>query len=265
MLRAVVWCATRATRRVAPTLRSLVAIGEPAPHSPACRPSGSSASALANIIFGAAFDPSLDGMIRVSVVATGMDGGAVSVMEPKPARAPLTAPPLRATPEPEPVEEPVRSYERPVFPERLNVQPAYAPEPAYASAPERVPEPIIVTPAEPARAAETAAQGDLLQLAPEPTQEPRISRPIARIVDPAVAEEGDESYLSQPYDDRRAPRAGGFLSLFGGRQRYEPAPSAPRQAVSRGGALPAEAPMEEIAADTGDDLEIPSFLRRLAN
>ena len=28
----------------------------------------------ANIIFGAAFDPSLDGMIRVSVVATGMDG-----------------------------------------------------------------------------------------------------------------------------------------------------------------------------------------------
>src|SRR6201747_399415 len=31
----------------------------------------------ANIIFGAAFDPSLEGMIRVSVVATGMDGSSM--------------------------------------------------------------------------------------------------------------------------------------------------------------------------------------------
>ena len=49
----------------------------------------------ANIIFGAAFDPSLDGMIRVSVVATGMDGASIAAIEPKLERRPLTAPPLR--------------------------------------------------------------------------------------------------------------------------------------------------------------------------
>jgi cell division protein FtsZ len=35
----------------------------------------------ANIIFGAAFDPSLDGMVRVSVVATGMDGASIAAIE----------------------------------------------------------------------------------------------------------------------------------------------------------------------------------------
>jgi cell division protein FtsZ len=38
----------------------------------------------ANIIFGAAFDPSLEGVIRVSVVATGMDGASIAQIEPKP-------------------------------------------------------------------------------------------------------------------------------------------------------------------------------------
>ncbi len=35
----------------------------------------------ANIIFGAAFDPSLEGMVRVSVVATGMDGASIAAIE----------------------------------------------------------------------------------------------------------------------------------------------------------------------------------------
>src|SRR4051794_3655742 len=48
----------------------------------------------ANIIFGAAFDPSLDGMIRVSVVATGMDGASIAAIEPKLERRPMTAPAL---------------------------------------------------------------------------------------------------------------------------------------------------------------------------
>src|SRR5712675_2756680 len=43
----------------------------------------------ANIIFGAAFDPTLDGMIRVSVVATGMDGASIAAIEPKLERRPL--------------------------------------------------------------------------------------------------------------------------------------------------------------------------------
>src|SRR5215218_182477 len=61
----------------------------------------------ANIIFGAAFDPSLDGMIRVSVVATGMDGASIAAIEPKIERRSLSVEPLRATvtPKPEPVLE----------------------------------------------------------------------------------------------------------------------------------------------------------------
>ena len=51
----------------------------------------------ANIIFGAAFDPALDGRIRVSVVATGMDAGVQMLAEPAPRREtsrPVAAQPL---------------------------------------------------------------------------------------------------------------------------------------------------------------------------
>src|SRR5579862_7117531 len=48
----------------------------------------------ANIIFGAAFDPALEGKIRVSVVATGMDGLSMAAIEPKPARTNTKAQPL---------------------------------------------------------------------------------------------------------------------------------------------------------------------------
>src|SRR6202050_184452 len=49
----------------------------------------------ANIIFGAAFEPTLANTLRVSVVATGMDGVAISAIEPAPRRSPRRAPPLR--------------------------------------------------------------------------------------------------------------------------------------------------------------------------
>src|SRR6516162_2587409 len=45
----------------------------------------------ANTIFGAAFDDSLQGKIRVSVVATGMDGASIAVIEPKPSRSSTAA------------------------------------------------------------------------------------------------------------------------------------------------------------------------------
>jgi cell division protein FtsZ len=68
-------------------------------------------------------------------------------------------------------------------------------------------------------------------------------------------------------------KKGGFLSLFGGkaRQSYvepEPAyraPAAPAGPTRGAAALqPTQAPAEEPQADA-DDLDIPSFLRRLAN
>ncbi|THD66082.1 cell division protein FtsZ [Phenylobacterium sp.] len=196
----------------------------------------------ANIIFGAAFDPSLDGMIRVSVVATGMDGASIAAIEPKLERRPMTAPPL------------VMSDAR---------APA-AEASAYASAPAA--DPIAASVALDEEQPDLyAAPGPVAhQSAPEPV----VVQPVTRIVDPAVSEPQDEPLFAEPAFEERRPR-GGFLSIFGSRPRYDaPQPAAspaPRPQPSRGGALPAEAAAPEEEAHQGEDLEIPSFLRRLAN
>jgi cell division protein FtsZ len=197
----------------------------------------------ANIIFGAAFDPSLDGVIRVSVVATGMDGASIAAIEPKlERRANTTAQPLRA-------DLTRAAAEAAVAP---------APQPVAAAYEPPAPEPVAVV---------EQAQPDLY--APAAAAEPAPAPTVTRIVDPAVAEDddADEPLFAEPAFESRKPR-GGFLSLFGGRQqRYEQAaPSpAPRASAVRGGALPVEAPAPIEEADAGEDLEIPSFLRRLAN
>jgi cell division protein FtsZ len=98
---------------------------------------------------------------------------------------------------------------------------------------------------------------------------------MVRIVDPEAAEPGDERdepLFGESTFEPRKPR-GGFLSIFGGRPRFEaPQPQQPAQPVARapqpapvrGGAQPLEATAPE-EADQNEDLEIPSFLRRLAN
>ncbi|HEX2561427.1 cell division protein FtsZ [Phenylobacterium sp.] len=207
----------------------------------------------ANIIFGAAFDPALDGVIRVSVVATGMDSGSITMIEPQVQRRTMARGPALA--QSEPVRPLVPAYEPPV---------AAAPEPVFA---EVEPEPVEIEPetvfAEPAE----ELQGDLLTAAaaPEPMPAPTPA-PVTKIVDEAVAEFEDPAPLfPQPVVTERRPQRGGFMSLFGGRPRYDAPPPAPRPVASRGGAQPVEAPQEIEQADNGEDLEIPSFLRRLAN
>ncbi|KQZ03213.1 cell division protein FtsZ [Caulobacter sp. Root1455] len=218
----------------------------------------------ANIIFGAAFDPSLDGVIRVSVVATGMDGASIAQIEPKPVSRNTTAQPLiaetrPAAPQPAPAPvtaeagRPGMRYEpRPI--ERPAATASYAPEPAYEE-----PAPVV------------EAQEDLHFEEPVMEVEPRIAAPaprVTRIVDPLVAdgaEVEDEPLYSETYEDRRAQKSGGWMSLFGGgrQQRYEqPTAQQPRQT---GSARPQLQPLDQPAADEGEDLEIPSFLRRLAN
>src|ERR1700691_4068972 len=88
----------------------------------------------ANIIFGAAFDPALEGVVRVSVVATGMDGASMGAIEPAPQRrtssrrteTPLIDP--ARIPEPEPVAaiEPEPALPEPVF---AMIEPEPIPEP----------------------------------------------------------------------------------------------------------------------------------------
>jgi cell division protein FtsZ len=220
----------------------------------------------ANIIFGAAFDPNLEGKIRVSVVATGMDSVA-GVVAPPVLRPAINAAPLRA---------PMMATRRPT------AEPA--PEPVMAAESELEEEPALTLAAE-APPAPVAAEAP----------------PMIRIVDPSCEDEDDlhfdfepavqgpaitpPSYASAVEQRRsaapeaRAPeRKGGFLSLFGGGRQSQPAPpparpappaappSATRVAASGGAmAQPQPQPSPEAQAEPGEDLDIPSFLRRLAN
>ncbi|HYG28334.1 MAG TPA: cell division protein FtsZ [Caulobacteraceae bacterium] len=200
-----------------------------------------------NIIFGAAFDPSLDGVIRVSVVATGMDGASMAAIEPARPRAqnraaPLIAPPM-APAEPAPEVEPVRAEAWTMEAETPHMD---EPPASLFDEPQAEEEQPALTFDEPAVEAEPA--------------------PVARIVDPMVDEEEDEPLVAECYEPEE-PRKGGWLSLFGGRPRHEaPAPAPePRRAASGGAAAAAPQAMQEPEIEENDDLEIPSFLRRLAN
>ena len=215
----------------------------------------------ANIIFGAAFDPSLDGVIRVSVVATGMDGASIAQIEPKPVSRNTTAQPLvvdTARPAPQP------AAPAPTTAETTRPGMRYEPRPMERSAPAAsyAQEPVYE---ESAPVAE--AQEDLHFEEPV-MEEPRVAAPaprVTRIVDPMVAEAEDEPLYSETYDDRRAQKSGGWMSLFGGgrQQRYDQQPAA--QPSRAGSARPALQPLDQPVAEEGEDLEIPSFLRRLAN
>ncbi len=137
----------------------------------------------ANIIFGAAFDPSLDGMIRVSVVATGMDGASIAAIEPKLERRPLTAPPLMA-------ETRQANAESAGAPAYTMAGQASAPAPSYG-------EPALT------EAAAEEEQPDLYA-APAVAAD---AKPITRIVDPAVADEDDAPLFAPTYEERK-PAAG---------------------------------------------------------
>jgi cell division protein FtsZ len=204
----------------------------------------------ANIIFGAAFDPTLDGMVRVSVVATGMDGAsiaAIDTLQPRRRDAPIVVQESEA-PAPAPVE--------------ADFEPAYAktfvPEPAFAR----------LADSEPVMASAAVAQPDF---GFEPATKPApVAQATPRIVDPAVAEADDEPLFASPHygDDRR--QKGGWLSLFG-RPRHEspsratPTPIRNGGGGGGGGGQTALDPLDDADVENHDDLEIPSFLRRLAN
>jgi len=236
----------------------------------------------ANIIFGAAFDPALDGKIRVSVVATGMDEGEIKRIEPiapPAASAPLAGHDARrsagglygtqasraAEPTRDAYREPVRA-EAPRAPEpRVEAAPVVPTFQAPAARePEPRPEPVI-------RVAEQQPR------ALDPIVDPWVEEYETRAPAPRVAPQGDlyaereRSAPTQPqaddgYDDRDHRRSG--WSLFGRGKRTQPqheASYAPQPTHQmRGAAQPAQQ-AEPEAGQADDDLEIPSFLRRLAN
>ncbi len=166
----------------------------------------------ANIIFGAAFDPALDGKIRVSVVATGMDGVSIAAIEPKPARMNTSAQTLRirdVAPQPQSADEPM-----PVF--------ARAAESAAASQPSLYSEEIETTPAGDPRRRNRCRRRPIADLRSRPRWPERRTVVAAR----ADANEAP-LFAERPLvgDDHQRGHKGGWLSLFGGgRARQESPP-----------------------------------------
>jgi cell division protein FtsZ len=233
----------------------------------------------ANIIFGAAFDPSLDGKIRVSVVATGMDGQSIAAIEPKPARS---AQPAFA---PVAIREPIAQREPVAAAIVATVQPQPQPERRLEA---RVVEPVIAEDEFDAGGIDLAAE-----IRPAFTRDAPLAlelkpqadlHPAPAIIEPerpsaSAKPEAEEEALLFPGrsplgEDSRQPKSGGWLSLFGGRSRndqppplrdYRGDPTPVLQARAAAAQAQTIQPAPEVEADAGDDLEIPSFLRRLAN
>ena len=247
----------------------------------------------ANIIFGAAFDPALDGKIRVSVVATGMEDLAAARTTPNAAtpafdtRRPAApyaasrAEPVRHDPVREPVREPARAEalrqpeSAPIVPTFQSAQSTFG---AAARAPEPRPEPVI-----------HVAEDRTLEPIVDPWVEEYESSPRARTAAETTAPiaQGDlymdrsaDRAASQPeprreepayddYDDRDHRKSG--WSLFGRGKRqpaqptYPPARSTESRMTEMRSTTQAQPAPEPQLNQAEDDLEIPSFLRRLAN
>ena len=231
----------------------------------------------ANIIFGAAFDPSLEGKIRVSVVATGMDGQSMTAIAPKTV---TSAQPAMATMT---IREPAPAFAREAIAAAASVatiQPQ--PEPRFI-------EPVAAEPAPSAGGFDLAAEArpiftrdapltldarpqDDLYEAPATIEPERV----AAKAEPEPEEEGLLLHSRVPVgEDARQQKNGWKIpSLFGGRARndqppplrdYRGDPTPVLQARAAASAQSALQPAPEAQAEGGEDLEIPSFLRRLAN
>ena len=231
----------------------------------------------ANIIVGSTLDTSMEGKMRVSVVATGIDAVAKTNDMPVPRRpmsAPLTqhvaAEAPQAAPAPAPVEAPVEAVAE------------------VEAAPTLFDEAPAAEPTFDAPAAAAAAEADLPPAAYQPRPEPEIEATTDAFVAPqrpAVGTPSQETLdrlrtaasrsaapaapAAEPMETEGAakPRMGGLNSLISrmtgqpeGQAKERPQPPV---ATLREDA-PQAAPSSEADADQ-ERIEIPAFLRRQAN
>jgi len=205
----------------------------------------------ANIIFGSTFDESLEGKMRISVVATGIDAEAVS--QPRPAISLVSSrdsvPPLR--------EATTGGYTQPVLTQ--NAAHSTKPRPGADSDP---------LPQE-AEAAETAAMRNGAFIAPKPA-DAGVARAVP-LTQPAVP---PAAKAAAPKPKGRVPSL--IERVTGvGRARAIPSETTPRPpAQSPKPAAPTStqprlAPLEPDdrpnLSKEDDLLDIPAFLRRQAN
>ncbi|MEO1778229.1 MAG: cell division protein FtsZ [Pseudomonadota bacterium] len=252
----------------------------------------------ANIIVGSTLDTAMEGMMRVSVVATGIDATDVQTDIPVPRRsmaAPLTttvsaeavAAPVMSDPIPEAAQTPMaEAAEEPMLFEGLDVQQAAAEDMAEDIFPEDVPtiaEDDLPPPAyqpqvaafEPAKDTETPpAEEFVAPRAPAPgTPSPEA---LARLRAATQRAGGAPQPAGAGGDGADKPRFGinslinrmtGSADAPGG-AAPQPAPrqQPPVQAARTAAPAPAPAPQPADAADPDQErIEIPAFLRRQAN
>ncbi|HLI12687.1 MAG TPA: cell division protein FtsZ [Alphaproteobacteria bacterium] len=223
----------------------------------------------ANIIFGSTFDEALNGRVRVSVVATGID--AAIAQQPKPAR------PVLVSERPAPrVAAAATAGEaiRVLRAAAAESHPAPVPQPVEATAapaipPTPQPAPLSAAPVGTVSAARTAATGPAISES-LPLDQPFLApRPLDRaapadIAAPApVAAEPAATPAAEP---RKAKRGYSLFKRVTGsvRSHAEPQPEPASLIQPRLGGLD---PSDRLPMSKGEDdlLEIPAFLRRQAN
>ncbi len=224
----------------------------------------------ANIIWGSAFNHNLDGKIRVSVVATGIEADASAL--PEPARV-FAFPPTRT-------EKPVVAAPTPVVaPEPMVVAPPAPVVPEVAATEDAVPsfllaEAAVVEPAAPEVEAEPLelvaepeaelASDDVLELSPvaeddaDTLQLETAAEPVSAVEDKPVVYGGEA-----PVEDTRP-------SWMTGAPSAEPEKPAPRVATAGGTLFERMSNIARGAAKAGteqgsDPLDIPRFLNRQNN
>ncbi|MCF8878375.1 cell division protein FtsZ [Hyphobacterium sp. SN044] len=209
----------------------------------------------ANIIVGSTFDENMEGMMRVSVVATGIDAEA-EVQDPRQIRRPIQT--EARAPVRQPVREPLvrRAHDdRPAAPIQQPERPA-----EHIVAPEAISESIEAhhEPIEAETEIEDAHDPFVADERPQVIRDQERIAAEARTFTPAPPRAREPEPESQPEEK------GGF-SLFGRRKR--PMAPVPKTAPTRAEDVTHRPASGDLFGESGDegDLEIPAFLRRQAN
>lgn len=231
----------------------------------------------ANIIVGSTLDTGMEGKMRVSVVATGIDAIAKTSDVPLPRRsmaAPLTPQPEVAAEQPAPVAtpEPVQAPAPQVAAEVAPQQPVATPEPSLFEEIEPVAEDIPAAVADDLPPPAYQAPAPEAFEAPEEYVAPRASAPgtptpeaMARLqaaVNRAPGAAAPAAPAAETPAEADKPRFG-INSLINRMTGAAAEGQAPRQ-QPQVRSIREEQPEEEIDADQ-ERIEIPAFLRRQAN
>ena len=216
----------------------------------------------ANIIIGSAFDTELEGTIRVSVVAAGLDEAAKRLPAAQPANASVRQPIAAPVDEPPALAEPVMAEPEADDMPEVAAEEAAAEQPAALAQPEEDDDrPVVITRPQPAA---RAAMIDDTPAEAEAETEAQEDGEDAVTPMPSVF----SSRKNAPAADRPSREAApaGFANLFGwrrptptGQNDTSDVPAVPSQIVTSPDDHPKPAPFDDA------DLEIPAFLRRSAN